>query len=124
MIIRIPVLPGRELNPNYKGHWSRQAKAAREFRESAGWCAKAELQKWLQGHEKAELSVTLVIRDRRGYKDLDNALASLKPAIDGCVDAGVIPDDDDEHLSYRLPILYQIDKEHSPLTILEFKEIK
>jgi len=118
------MLPGRELNPNYKGHWSRRAKAARELREVAGWRAKQERMRWLQGHEKAEVSVTFVIRDRRGYKDIDNAIASLKPAIDGCVDAGIIPGDSDKHLSYRLPILYQIDKKRSPLTILEFKEIK
>ena len=80
--------------------------------------------RWLQGHEKAEVSVTFVIRDRRGYKDIDNALASLKPAIDGCVDAGVIPDDSDECLSYRLPIMYEVNKERAPMTILEFREVK
>jgi len=124
MKICIPMLPGRELNLNYHGHWSRKAKAAREFREAVGWCAKVERRRWLQGHERAELSITFVVRDARYYKDPDNAIASLKPAIDGCVDAGVIQGDDDEHLCYRLPILYQIDKEKAPMTILEFKEVK
>ena len=118
------MLPPRELNPNYKGYWTKRAKAVRDFREFVGWYAKQERMKWLQGYEKAEVSVTFVIRDRRGFKDIDNAISSLKPAIDGCVDAGVIPDDDDEHLNYRLPIMYEIDKECSPLIILEFTEMK
>ena len=124
MRIEIPMLPSRFLSPNYHGHWSRRAKAARELRAVAFYCALVERKRWLDYHEKAELSITFVVRDARYYKDPDNALASLKPAIDGCVDAGVILDDSDKCLSYRLPIMYEINKEKAPMTILEFKEVR
>ncbi|MBA7586489.1 hypothetical protein ES708_28491 [subsurface metagenome] len=117
------MLPSHFLFPDYHGHWSRRAKAARELREAAGYCASVERKRWLDYHEKAELSITFVVRDASYYKDPDDALASLKPAIDGCVDAGVILDDSSEHLSYRLPIMYVVDKEKAPMTILDFKEV-
>jgi len=73
---------------------------------------------------KARVAVTLVIPDRRYYRDPDNALASVKPAIDGCVDAGVILGDDDKHLRYKLPITYRINRQEAPKTILDFEELK
>lgn len=123
MRIEIPMLPPHALSPNARPHWTEKARATKLLRETAFYCAYQERQKWLQGHEKAELSITFIIRDRRGYKDPDNALACLKPALDGCVDAGVIPDDSDEHLRIKLPIMYEIDRARAPLTILEFREI-
>ncbi len=122
MRVEIPMLPPHVLSPNARSHWAEKALATKRFRQTAFYVAHQERQKWLQGHEKAELSITFIIRDRRGYKDPDNALACLKPAIDGCVDAGIIPDDSDEHLRIELPIMYEINKEKAPMTILEFKE--
>lgn len=124
MRVEIPMLPARELNPNYKGHWSRRAKAARELKEAAFYCASNAAN--LQGvrFSKAKVSITFVVPSWRYIKDPDNALACLKPAIDGCVAAGLIPDDDDKHLSYMLPIMWQRDKEKAPMMILEFKEAK
>ncbi len=123
MRVEIPMLPSHFLFPNYHGHRSRRVKAARELREAAGYCASVERKRWLDYHEKAELSITFVVRDAPCYKDPDDALASLKPAIDGCVDAGVILEDNDEHLSYRLPIIYEVNKKKAPMTILDFKEV-
>ncbi len=123
MRVEIPMLPSRFLSPNYHGDGSRRAKAARELREAASYCALAERKRWLDYHEKAELSITFVVRDARYYKAPDDALATLKPAIDGCVDAGVITSDNGEHLSYRLPIMYEINKKKAPMTILDFKEM-
>lgn len=123
VIINIPMLPGSELSPNYRGHWSRRARVAKSFRGAALLCALNDSDFARPEYDKAEVSITLVIRDARYYRDPDNMIASLKPAIDGCVDAGIIKDDSDKHLRYRLPIMYQIDKDRTPLTILEFRRI-
>ncbi len=120
--IVIPMLPPKESSPNWRGHWSKKAKAVRSYRASAFYCALNASESSRPGYDKAELSITLVVRDSRYYRDPDNMVASLKPAIDGCIDAGIIKDDSDEHLRYRVPITYVIDKELAPETILEFKE--
>ncbi|KKM98735.1 hypothetical protein LCGC14_1154810 [marine sediment metagenome] len=123
MIVKIPMLPPRECSPNFRGHWTKRARAARDFRSEAMLYAFYASNSARPGYEKAELSITLVVRDSRYYRDPDNMIASLKPAIDGCVDAGIIKDDSDKHLLYKMPILYEIDKERAPLTILEFEEL-
>ena len=120
MRIEIPMLPPNECNPNWRGHWSQRYKASKSFRDAAHICYLAGSQRVAEPFLKAECSITLFIPSRRYIRDPDNAIASLKPAIDGCIDAGVIQGDDDEHLSYRLPIMYVIGKEKAPMTILEF----
>lgn len=122
--IEIPSLLPKETNPNWRGHFAKKAKAVKEFREMAMYCAINATEGNPPWYVKAEVSVTLVIADMRYYRDPDNALASLKPAIDGCVDAGVILGDDDKHLRYKLPITYRINRQEAPKTILEFKETK
>ena len=123
MIIKIPMLPPRECSPNFRGHWTKKARASKTLREFAMVYALQCSGFARPGYEKAELSITLVVRDSRYYRDPDNMIASLKPAIDGCVDAGIIKDDSDKHLLYKMPILYEIDKERAPLTILEFEAL-
>lgn len=123
MRIETPMLPPRELNPNWHGHWAQKARATANYQKAVYYSALEHFVSPELRFKKAEVKVTFVIRDKRGYKDADNALACLKPAIDACVLAGVIPDDSDEYLQYRMPIMYQVDKERAPLTILEFKEV-
>jgi len=127
MRVEIPALLPKEANPNWRGHWSKKAKAVKEFREMAMYCAINAYEGVIPVgvmYVKAKVAVTLVIPDRRYYRDPDNALASLKPAIDGCVDAGVILGDDDKHLRYKLPITYRINRQEAPKTILDFEELK
>ncbi|KKL85242.1 hypothetical protein LCGC14_1956660 [marine sediment metagenome] len=115
------MVPGRELSANYKGHWSKKAKLVKIFKDAAYYCA-------LQANperitlSKASVELTFVVPDLRYVKDPDNAIASVKAAIDGCVLAGIVPDDSSEYLSYRMPIMWEHDKTRAPLTILEFKE--
>jgi len=121
MKVEIPQLPPKELSPNGRYHWAVKARATRVLREAAFYCAMTNTSR-PQYHE-AEVSITIVVPDRRHMRDTDNVLASLKPAIDGCVDAGIIPDDSPPHLYYRLPVVWEIDKERAPLIILEFSEV-
>jgi crossover junction endodeoxyribonuclease RusA len=122
--VKIPALPPKEASPNWRGHWAPKMRAVREFREMAMYCGiNACLGSGPPEFYKAVVSITLVIRDARYYRDPDDALASLKPAIDGCVDAGIIRGDSQEHLEYRLPIVYEVNRGEAPKTILEFTQI-
>ncbi len=122
--VEIPMLPPKECNPNWRGHWSDRYRETSQFRLAAGYCAVASKQGKPLRYCKAKVSITLVIPDRRYVRDTDNMLASLKPAIDGCVDAGVLPGDSPENLEYTLPIKYVISKVAEPMTILEFEEVE
>ena len=124
MKVKIPCLPDRCLNPNWKGHWAVKAKAAKLLRQSAFIYALSACEGDRPEYEKAELSITFVIKDVRYIKDTDNAINSLKAAIDGCVDAGIIKDDSPKYLSYKMPINWQVNKDLAPMIILDFKEEK
>lgn len=121
--VEIPSLPPKESNPNFRGHWGAKARAVKEFREMAMYCGIDACKGMPPGFFKAVVGITLVVKDARYYRDPDNMVASLKPAIDGCVDAGIIMGDDDEHLEYKLPIMYEVNREEAPKTILEFSQI-
>lgn len=122
--IEIPLLPGPELNPNYRGHWTRRHRASQLLKRSAFYCTKAANPDDIV-LDPATVKVTFKVRDRKYFRDADNAIASVKPAIDGCVMAGLLPDDKTENLQWQLPVMYEIDKELAPMTLLEFigKEI-
>ena len=47
--------------------------------------------------ERARLVVEIAFPDRR-RRDPHNYMATVKPIVDGLVDAGVLPDDDAKHL--------------------------
>ena len=121
--IEIPMLPPKECSPNARVHWARKARAAKAYRTAANACALAASQLARPQWSKAELFITIIISDKRHIRDTDNAIASIKPAVDGCVDAGIIEDDNPECLIYRTPVLYQVDREIAPMTILEIKKV-
>jgi crossover junction endodeoxyribonuclease RusA len=49
-----------------------------------------------------------VPRDRR-RRDSDGLVATLKPCLDGIVDAGVVPDDSPEYVTWSAPIIAPAD---------------
>ena len=72
---------------NVRMHYMVRAKWTAAFREQSCWVAKeAKVPKL------AKAQVTLVNRTCHP-KDIDNLYGSVKPIIDGLVDAGVLPDD-------------------------------
>lgn len=92
LAITLP-LPPPALSPNARVHWAAKAKAARAYRAAAWITALAELgrrpaPRW----PRATARITFAHRARR-RRDADNALASLKAAIDGLRDADIIEDD-------------------------------
>lgn len=58
--------------------------------------------------ERVDVSVVFYYKTKR-RRDEDNAMGSLKAAYDGIVDAGLVGDDDWEHMSRKIPE-FRVDK--------------
>lgn len=119
IVVEIPGLPAPELSPNYRGHWSRKARATRDFRQLGFVAAKEACHFEPPYYDKALLRITFVAPSRAYIRDDDNAVSSIKPALDGCVDAEIIKDDSPRHLRI-LQVVWNIDKHKEKETILEF----
>lgn len=118
VLIVLP-LPPRSLSPNVKagslGGRMAHARAAKTYRSIGKDAAQA------QGVEsgpwgRATAAVTFFHHDKRRRDDV-NHLAMLKPAYDGLVDAGLLEDDDSEHLT-TLGCTFKIDKKAPRVEIL------
>lgn len=70
----------------------------------------AEAQQAAFGWQRATVQLTFWHRQRRRRDDV-NFAASMKAAYDGIVEAGLVVDDDSEHLTTRTT-LFGIDKDH------------
>lgn len=87
------VPPCKWMNSNDRhSHWSQRSGPTKEWREET---AKATRDSAVPAMERA--TVTAVVRraDRRTDTDAQNRYPTIKAAIDGVVDAGVLPDDKD-----------------------------
>ena len=96
LLIELLHLPYRELSPNARVHWAKKAAAVRGAREEVGWLAGSQ---WgdQPPMQCARISYVFNVVDKR-RRDIGNLLAACKPFEDGLVDAGVIFEDDAEHL--------------------------
>lgn len=82
--------PHRLLSPNARPrHWSEKAAAVC----AARFAAFNEARDYLNGLEPPHWQRVTLTVDWPWSGDLDNALASLKPAIDGITDAGILVND-------------------------------
>lgn len=100
-------LPPRCLQPNERPHWRKKAKATKSYRRAAyvlALEAAVESAPW----ERATIQATFFHKVNRKRDDI-NFMDALKPAYDGLVGAGLLVDDDSEHLT-TLPCSFQIDK--------------
>lgn len=88
--------PPRALWPNARGHWTRKAKASKQYREGASLlCIIHRVPKM---HAPVSARFTFCPPDRRA-RDLDNMLAATKAAIDSiAAHIGV----DDQHWSMTI----------------------
>lgn len=69
-------------------HWGETRRMTAEWREAFAWLARSQKRVRL---ERVEIEAWIVMRGR--LADAGNHLPAVKAAIDGLVDAGVIPDD-------------------------------
>lgn len=122
LVIILP-LPPKALSPNARKHWTGRAEAASTYRQHA-WAmtrnamherAKVEQATSFPGPLRplrapvlVDIIATYRIHRRR---DEDNLYASVKPALDGIVDAGLIPDDSSEYLRIN-SVTIRIDPKH------------
>jgi len=93
---------GPPLTANQRLHWRRRAELTRQVRTTVAWHARQA-----RIPPCRFITVTLHYRpgDRR-RRDTDNLVATLKPAADGLVDAGVIPDDTPTWCHKHMPVIH------------------
>lgn len=90
--VTIPVhLRDEALTANRRVHWR-----VRHTRTKALRTKSAALHRGVPQMDRAHLTVTVTWPDRR-RRDAENLAPTLKALIDGAVDAGVLPDDNDRH---------------------------
>jgi crossover junction endodeoxyribonuclease RusA len=82
------------LNANDRTHWRTRARITKALREAA---EKSALDVQIPPLDRATIEAVLHPHDKR-RRDAHNWYPSFKAAIDGIVDAGVLPDDNGKHL--------------------------
>jgi len=123
VVVNIPMLPPKEVSPNYHGKLGARMRASKAWREAAYYCARNASPGVFPHYEKAVVKVTYQVPSKAYIKDDDNAIASVKPALDGCILAGIVCDDSPEHLRV-LPVVWDINKAKDKATILEFIKLE
>lgn len=92
------------LSHNDRHHWRVKADKTRQVRRAA------KLLAWQAGiggpHEHITVQLHYAPGDNR-RRDAPNLTATSKPAIDGLVDAGVVPDDHDTHVTEHMPVIHK-----------------
>lgn len=90
------------LSANDRLHWGTRAALTATLRQVAAWHAKR-----LRMPQYPVIRVTLVwvVKDRRRRDGGENITPTLKPIIDGLVDAGVVVDDDRHHVIRDMPFI-------------------
>jgi hypothetical protein len=92
LVVTFEIPTVRLLTSNKRRHYRDAAKIAADLREEAG-----EVGYVLGAHDEGTI-VVRVMWPTRKRRDVHNIMPTVKPLIDGLVDAGVLPDDDDDVL--------------------------
>lgn len=95
------------LNANQRLHWAKKAKITREIRHEVCWRLKA-LRLPEASHITCELHYLPKANRRR---DAGNAYPTHKAAVDGVVDAGLVPDDTPEFVKELMPVIHRAVKD-------------
>jgi len=122
--IEVTQLPPFSSSPNWRGHWGNRYKEARVYHNAVFYCCvDAKNKGYREGMSfpftKARLNLTFIFPQQR-RRDEDNLLSRFKPGLDAIVDAGLLLDDDAEHLEIgTVDILVE---GRAPLTIIDLEE--
>jgi crossover junction endodeoxyribonuclease RusA len=93
MSIRIHIPTANVITANHRDHFRKKAEKTRHLRTIGRLAAADDKSKYGCAH----LTVTIGWPDKR-RRDAHNIFPTIKALIDGMVDAGLLPDDDDKHL--------------------------
>lgn len=96
------IIPGRPVSLNAEraaNRWQR-AELTKGTREHAKvlWLNEVRAGRAPKQLDRMSVVVHVEAKDRRYRTDVGNVLPSVKAAVDGLVDSGLIPDDTDRHL--------------------------
>lgn len=103
--LMIPAPDGQVWGVNHdnRAHWRAVHAHRKQARDGARWVAREQRIPTMQ---RVRLDVTIYMRAwRRADPGNYPGGATLKGMIDGLVEAGVMPDDRQEHLDLRMPVL-------------------
>ena len=92
--------PDKLMSLNDREHWAIKAKRTVAWRDSAWAYSKQSINKSLS---HSVVSVSLPVVSLKTRRDPHNFIATVKPIIDGMVDAGLWPDDIAEWVEVREP---------------------
>lgn len=81
------------ITSNGRYHWADKARRTRWIRQAATIAARG-----IPPHQRVHVNAYIAF-PRNGRADADNAHPTVKACLDGVVDAGVLPDDDSEHVT-------------------------
>jgi hypothetical protein len=95
-------------------HHHARARVVADVRHTAGWLARAAR---IPRADRVRVELRYTPRTRR-TRDADNLVALLKPLVDGLVDAGVVADDDDEHVERLMPVIAAPNRNAVPLVLV------
>jgi Holliday junction resolvase RusA-like endonuclease len=118
MRIELGHLPDPDLNPNKRLYHMQLYAAKRKAKELAMGLV-LEQGRPSTPYDQAHITITWVAKDKR-RRDIDNLFASMKPYIDGLVDARLIVDDSAMHVTYTL----RYERGDKNNTIIEVEEIR
>lgn len=114
--------PAMLINANHRTHWRAKAKKTAHWREVGHVAGMAALRNGLLvPMERAHLTAWFSWPDAR-RRDVGNLAPTIKGLVDGLVDAGVLPDDDDKHLLG--PDLRRDPEKRAVGIRLEFRELE
>ena len=96
-------LAGHPPSPNtmVRWHWGRRARERKTWRDATVWAAREAMSRsTLPGRFVPVSVVVTFVYPVKRTRDRDNMVASLKPVLDGLVDARILKDDGPEHLPH------------------------
>lgn len=113
--------PDKRLSLNDREHWAVKARKAKAWRSCAHLHAITTLGAPLcaRSRPRSFVEVTFPVKQNR-RRDPHNAIATVKPIIDGLVDAGVWPDDTDEYVIVLDP---KFDKRDDNLVVVRLTPV-
>jgi len=76
-------------------HFQKRARVVREWRERFAWLARGDRIPPLQ---RISVAAVPLVMNRRSLPDVGACFPAVKAAVDGLVDAGVIPDDSPQYV--------------------------